>query len=65
VSPVPGTPEREPAQASVEVPATGDAAVDEAMDLLRRVPGTGGPEDGRMLSAVSEALQHRLSATAG
>jgi hypothetical protein len=49
----------------VEVPVTGDAAVDEAMDLLRQVPGDGGTVDGRTLSAVHEALQHRLSATAG
>ncbi|SDQ51267.1 hypothetical protein [Quadrisphaera sp. DSM 44207] len=62
---------------AVRVPVTGDAAVDEAMALLRALvtepDGTGdgagdaaaGRRDAEVLAAVHDALQRRLTATAG
>ena len=57
------------AQPSGEVPTTGDEAVDAAMDQLRSLleqpAAEAGRRDAEVLAAVHDALQRRLSATAG
>ena len=50
------------------IPTTGDEAVDRAMDQLRALLSAPAGEldgDAQVLAAVHDALQRRLSATAG
>ena len=56
-------------QPSAELPSTGDEAVDAAMDQLRALldapADEAGQHDAQVLAAVHDALQRRLSVTAG